>query len=215
MFKIYLSFSLLLVSFMASAQLKKGDVLIGGSAYLSGANTKNQGVDGKSNAGNIFVSAGKMIGATTELGLNLGYGHYSSVVPSNSNGSDSAGLKTNTFSAGLYLRRYKDLGNKFSIFLNGGLLGGYSRSKPVKGSPTNYGDSKVTSIGIGLAPGLAYRVSNHFQAELNFLSLANAGYTHSTVTSSGVTSKTNSFNVGTNLGAGYLQNIGIGFRFIL
>ena len=214
--KIYLSFSFFLITIMSHAQLKKGDVLIGGTASFGAAkNVYPNNADAKAHAGSIRISAGKMLNNQTEFGVFLGYGHSSLQYPLFGASADTSALKVNSYNTGLYLRKYRDLGKGFSFFLQGSLTYDHSSYRPENQIASGYKTQNINSFNLSLLPGFAYRVSKHFQAELTIPSIATALYSHSkTVYQSGTSTQT-SFTVASDLSYQPFQNVGIGFRFIL
>ncbi|MBK8087326.1 MAG: hypothetical protein IPK31_04890 [Chitinophagaceae bacterium] len=77
-------------------------------------------------------------------------------------------------------------------------------------------DTQGYGVNLGLYPGLAYKWNSRFLFELRFADFVNIGYSHREVKGINNTKDVQrNFSLGTSLGLGYLNNIGIGARWIM
>jgi len=210
----YLLAAGLLVLGTSRAQIKKGESWLGG--YVSFQKVDNNPVApnyGTATIAFVSPSFGKAIRDNLLLGVSLTYGTYKTVQP---NDSYTYTLKYSNYGVAFFLRRYKDLGRNFSLFLEGDLGGVYIPQKgSFEGSSGLYLDNKSYSINATLSGGIAYRIMHRWQLEAGFQSLAYAGFGHSREDGSVANNRSlNSFNLGTNLNRA-LNNISIGCRYML
>src|ERR1700712_1257461 len=169
------------ISFAASAQFKKSDVLLGGNlgyGYSSSSNfyTSNvpQETDQRNTNGNFSILAGKALNETTAAGISLSYSPSTS---SNYNGSyNPVNTKTNYFGVGAFYRKYKNLGKEFFFFgqLNANYYWSNQSGKDTLGTKVLSGSS--WGVGASVSPGIAYKISKHFFMELTIPALINVGY---------------------------------------
>ncbi|MBN9382868.1 MAG: hypothetical protein J0H74_19030 [Chitinophagaceae bacterium] len=194
---------------IVNAQIKKGDILLGGNLNFSKQDTKPM----SSNSTSITVAPSFGIATKDNqvIGFNLSYGHTK---------AENYSYPTQTsdiYGAGVFLRRYKLLGSGFSLFAEGNFMGYYSHQKNIyytgTGVPT---DTKGYSFYLGFYPGIAYAISRHVQLETGFQNLAYASYGHTKTTITGATNdvKTDNFLLGTALN----NNLGgftVGLKWLL
>lgn len=197
----------------SNAQIDKGKFLLGGnfSYSKSGNNTASN------NSGLKYLSSGVQLGKVvkdnTVVGLELLYSYinytYASA-PSN---------KSNNYSAGIFYRKYKKMVKDFYLF--GAATGSYFYTK----NPTNYSnytETIKTNGGIlAFVPGVSYGIFKILQVELLIPNLVSLNYTHiKTLDDFGPSLPVgkrvaNNFSFNTSLSAGFLSNVGIGFKFFL
>src|SRR5437763_127898 len=110
--KFYLVAACLSIVFIGNAQIKKGEVLLGGGVNY---NTSSAGsTTGKTNSFYISPSVGRAVEDNIIVGLNLFYSH------ANQNNF----YNSNSYGVSVFVRKYKPLGNSgFSIYLEGSLGG--------------------------------------------------------------------------------------------
>jgi len=115
--KIYLLAACCSIVFFANAQIKKGEILLGGGVNY---NTSSAGsTSGKSNSFYISPSVGQAVQDNLIVGLNLYYSHN----------SQNNIYKSNSYGGSVFIRKYKPLGNSgFSIYLEGSLGGTYNKA---------------------------------------------------------------------------------------
>lgn len=202
----------------AAAQIKKDAVLLGGqvSVYNSKSNT-NTAPPNTTNY-NVFLnlSAGKAIKENTVVGLYGGYGQgkNENIYANNS----SSKLTSTNSAAGVFYRKYKNLGKNFYFF--GEVNAGYrslkqeSENKVVNTITT----TSYTETGgeLGLTPGLSYQLFKKMQLEVLMPSFAGVRYMATKNSGSNTAvQKGNSFQFNTSLNGGLFNGLAVGFRFVL
>lgn len=204
--QFYLLAAGLLAVCIANAQIKKGDMLLGGSLGFNSQNIKPDGPANNSTAINVSPSFGIATKDNLLVGFNLVYSHIKS------DNAQSPTQRADAYGAGFFVRRYKLLGSGFSLFGEGNFMGTYNHQK-------NYyypgaSDSKGYSLNLGFYPGVAYAISPHVQLETGFQNLAYAQYGHTKTTGGTADVKENDFR----LGAGLSSSLGgfvVGFKWLL
>ncbi len=205
------------LSFSAGAQFAKGDKVLGaGLSFQHSINESNAGASpyiGKSNSGSISLDLGFASREHRLSGfyINAGYGKSTneySTMPFLNNSTDyfSAG-------GGFFTRRYQSIGKNFFLFAEGRAGIDYGKQN---NSNSNTGKRTTVNVQAGLFPGISYKTGKHFLLDLRFGDFVSLGYNH--ITDKGVgNTKTEQSNFGfsSSLGLGYLQNIGIGARWII
>lgn len=205
----------------ATAQIKKGAVLLGGQfgfnnstyeATFSPPNPPNTTQTQKNKGGNFSIAIGKAIAENAVIGLNAG---YSGGKNENVNGINIFTSKYNQYNAGIFYRRYKKLASRFYFFGEGGV--GYFASKQTDKNTPAIND--VTRKGSGgqfyLTPGIAYQTGKRLQLEILIPGIVSANYSVTKTTSTGSNTKQDQFYINTNLNGSPLNNLAVGFRFIL
>lgn len=209
MHKALLSLSLLLfISIYANAQISKGSVLLGGDLGVFLLNTKDaSNRESKTSGFSISPTVGKAVKDNLVIG---GLAKFET--------TKAVGIaqtqKSNQYSAGIFVRKYKELGKSdFYFFLQSALRGDIIRQKIYDNTSSTY--TNQTIVGVSVSPGVAYAVSKKVQLELGVNDLASLNYIHSESSAAGPTGKnvTNGFALSTNLTR--LQGFYIGFRFVI
>jgi opacity protein-like surface antigen len=171
---------------------------VGGDFGVSatGGSVKNQNLTtDKSSSLTLGLSPkiGKFINEKVAAGLGLSLSLNQTKTPGNVNViTTSTGLGLNPF-----VRYYAARFNKFSVFGEGTLDLSFSTSKTKVGNTTSNGP-KTNEIGLGIAPGLSYDLSNKLSLEtaLHFMGF---GYTYSSEVSGNSTDRSSTFNLGAGL----------------
>ena len=215
MTRILLSLLVTLSLFSASAQFKKGDLLIGGDLSYSSNKTTSIYYTGeqKTNYGVFDISFGKALKENAVVGINLSY------QPNVNTYNYGAGLITNrtdNYGIGIFYRMYKNLGKDFYLF--GEVGGGYNGSTSSMTDSTGNKTSTGTGYGgrIYITPGIAYKISKKFFLELSIPEIFNAAYSSTKTKAGSVTiSSSDAFAAGVNIDSNPLNSLGIGFRLIL
>ena len=194
------------------AQIKKGSIFLGGD--ISGSMQKTKTAGSTTNEQNGFTISpvfGKAIKDNLVFGGSAGISFYEDEQ------TVSTDSKQNSYGLGIFLRKYKSLGNSgFYLFLQGSLNGNYYRYLQDY-SPYSFKNiTKRYSAGISAYPGVSYAVSKRLHLETGFNNLLYLNYWHekkdeglSPVT----TYKTNGLNVGSSLNN--LSSLYVGFRVLL
>lgn len=205
------------LSCSVSAQFTKGDRILGaGLSFQHSTAESNAGSSpytGKSNSGSISLDLGFAARENRLSGfyINAGYGKSTneySTLPSLNNSSDffNAG-------GGFFTRRYQSIGKNFFLFAEGRAGVDYGKQNS---SNSNTGERTSVNIQAGLFPGVSYKTGKHFLLDLRFGDFVSIGYNHITDKGVGNTKiEQSNFGFSSSLGLGYLQNIGIGARWII
>lgn len=193
--KLYaLAFAALVCS-IAHAQIKKGDIVLGGNLQFfdQGQQTFNAASPPATNSSrnlSIAPSFGKAIKDNLVLGFDVSYSN------SRSEYTGSSATDGNGFSAGFFVRKYKPLGNGFFLFGQSRLSGSYSHSSQNE-PPGNQPDRDVfNSYGFSLQffPGVAYALSPRWQLELGLSNFFLISYSNSKETLSYTNQTDSHFN---------------------
>lgn len=202
----------------ARAQIKKGDILLGGN--LSFYHARDEGANSVGSSETIiglYPSFGKAIKDNLVLGLNLEY----SQVHWKANAAPEYLNNTDTYGGGVFVRRYKYLGSGFSAFIQGDLNYLYTKQKQRNSGGTTTSNLKTNAINAGFDPGIAYAISKKIQVETGFQNLVYANYSHSKSSSYDTADPTpipgttsHSYSFGTTLSSA-LQNFIVGFRILI
>jgi hypothetical protein len=209
-----LSIAIFLFASITKAQITKGSVYLGGSI---GASTSKQQNDTYPNEGkSSWLSINPAVGVTVKnnliAGVDLNYLHGSS---KNFSSQDN---KRNGYGAGLFLRKYFPLSNRFYVFGETGI--GYFSQKyeylKTPGYPFT-STNKQHSVSANIYPGVAIHVFKSLYLEAAFNNLLQIGYTSSSAktssNSSTLTSSQKDFGIQSSLSSGNYLNIGV--RFII
>jgi hypothetical protein len=177
--KLYLSSSLLFIGFLSQAQFSKGTVLLGGDINFQSStdkltvdNAPQAGTTSKQTNISLQPSVGKAIQDNLVLGFGLDFA-YSAVPNPGSNQ-----YQYNEYGAEIFLRKYKELGNRFYLFGESNLGFDYSDLQ-FDYQPSNEPFSteiKGYAINLVFTPGIAYAVSHKWQVEIELPSLLYASY---------------------------------------
>jgi hypothetical protein len=190
----------LITFFNAHAQINKGSIFLGGqiSYYNQGASSPqatNQTT--KNNQFNISPAIGKAIKDNVVVGFDLSYASAE-----NKTTNYPYDQKTNTYGAGIFMRRYVPLGKGFYVFGQGRVGGSYNTGNIKQGDPVIADDIKGFSATFGFYPGISYQLSKRVHLETGFNNLFYIEYDHSSdkQTNTGVLTevKTNTFTAGTS-----------------
>ncbi|RYZ54331.1 MAG: hypothetical protein EOP49_05450 [Sphingobacteriales bacterium] len=200
--KFLLLLSFLSVSIIASAQIHKGAVMIGG--YLSYSTHKSETNDTKTHAFNISPGAGIAVRDNLILGVDV---LYHNALSDYGQGSKN---EMNGFGGGVFLRKYAVIAKKFYLFGQGRI--GTTFFDEEQNSISNAYKVKTTNINLSAYPGVAYSITPKLLLEAGFPDLLYAGYTSRKVTGTS-NDKTTGFQVATSLSSG--TPLSIGMRVLL
>jgi hypothetical protein len=219
MTRILLIPALLFSSFIANAQFKKNDILLGGQlcySYSSNNQKYAPGVtyDYKATTGIFTVNFGKALNENTIAGITLSYMPYS-----NNNYSVDGIIPTkyqdNGYAAGIFYRKYKNLGKEFYLFGEVSALYSWSNESAKDSTGKEIQTGSSWSLGIDFVPGIAYKVSKHFFLELSLPDLINVGYSKTNSKTPQTNIANDRLNLSTSLSSGFLGNLGFGLRLVL
>lgn len=195
--------------FYSNAQVEKGSTLLGGQL---GFTTQGDTSSKKNTNGQIAIRAGKAYKDNRVFGISLGYAGTKNEM--NPNMSDQ---KNTSFTAGIFNRCYKELGHDFYFFGEAGLGYSYGKTTWTNALPASQIKRSQTSssVGLGVTPGLAYRVLDQLHMELLIPSLLAVNYSSSKLKSEGAEQyKANIFSFNTAFSRNPLESLGVGFSFI-
>jgi hypothetical protein len=215
--KCYLFLFLFLISFAASAQIKKQSILLGGQLFYYNNKYQVENLNQKSQSGTISISIGKAIKENRIVGVNLGFSpirqtNYLSY-------GDTTTLIFNRFDIGVFYREYKNLGKDFYFFCQ--VDGAFITANQNEHYQIASADVKATQRGgfISLTPGISYQVFKKMQLELTIPNILGMQYLVTRIDSNMPQIKSSTqeqFLFYSNLNNNSsLSWLGVGFRFVL
>ena len=199
-----------------NAQIKKDAILLGGQVSFYSA--KNTGTptppDSKNNGAALNLSLGKAVNENTVAGVYAGYGKNKA--ENYYNGSTYYTSTTSNYSAGLFYRKYKNFTKNCYFFgeINGG-FSGYKQSTENVQPSSNKSVYTQNGIQLGITPGLSYQIYKKLQLEILIPSVAGISYASTKSTNQTTTIKGSIFQLSTSLNASLLNNVALGFKFVL
>ena len=200
-------------SLTAAAQIKKGAVLLGGNISIN--QTKYTSNNTQTVSGfNFNTTVGQFIRQNMAVGVRLGYGH--SKLENNYNGNTYFNEKTDRYSGGIFVRKYKKLAKDFYFF--GDIGAGYFGSKQTDVEiATNITTRRcVNGIDLDITPGISYRIYKKLQVELLVPGVVNLQYSADKITTVGTVSTIKNFSISSSLTpSSVLNSVSLGFSFIL
>lgn len=221
--KVYFSCALILTSYFAEAQISKGTILLGGNLQLNTSTDKSVTAAGTqvgsktSTTGiTVYPSIGWAVKDNLVLGIQPGIGYYNS-----GDGAGNYDSKENDYSLGIFLRKYKPLGNRFYFFGESMLSFAYQLpTDDDPGNPVIHQDGKNIDLSLGFSPGAAYALSRKWLMEVEFPNVISARYAHDKTNmvyssappsppTSSSTEITNQFNFSTSLTSNFQLEVGL------
>ena len=179
----------------------KGNVFIMGSVGFGSETTGNV----KSNSFTFSPRAGFFVTDNIAIGIALG---VEGTKTEDFDGPTFVETKRTDFSIGAFGRYYFTPGSKFSVFgeLGFNVVSGKVVTDETLGNVTTSYQTKDNGFNLGVAPGIAYHLSNHFSLEAKWGVL---GY-ETTKPDVANSDSTDSFNFGLNLDD---LSLGLVFKF--
>jgi hypothetical protein len=165
---------------LVRAQIKKGEIVLGGDVQYNdqSSNDGSNQVYTNKNWG-INPSIGKAIKDNLVLGLTISYDHGTNAQGDPTSFTGSSDL----FGAGIFLRRYKPLGNNFYLFCQSMFSGSYSHGSSANPAPNNnpssQSDNKGVEVRLQIYPGISYAITRRWQLETGLPNFFVVDYTHS------------------------------------
>ncbi|SIO48473.1 outer membrane beta-barrel protein [Chitinophaga niabensis] len=141
----------------ANAQVKKGNILLGGTVGVGTSSLKTEGVDGKSSATNFEISpkVGYAVNDKWVVGV------FANTAFNNAKSITDVKTKSTSIAPGIFVRNYHNLGeSKFAFFGEANVSYGFGQTKV---ADTKTG--KYTIIDANVVPGIAYFVTKRFNIE--------------------------------------------------
>ncbi|MCF3108859.1 porin family protein [Niabella sp. CC-SYL272] len=195
--------------FYSNAQVEKGSTLLGGQL---GFTTQGDTSSKNNTNGQINIRAGKAYKDNMVFGISLGYAGAK-----NEMNPDVNDQKNTSYTAGIFNRCYKELGHDFYFFGEAGLGYSYGKTTWTDNLPSSQKKRSLTSssVGLGVTPGIAYRVLDHLHMELLIPSLLAVNYSSNKLKSEGTESyKNHTFSFNTAFNRNPLESLGVGFSLI-
>ncbi|MGN6292126.1 MAG: hypothetical protein ACTHMV_05220 [Chitinophagaceae bacterium] len=198
---------------VTDAQIKKGATFLGGD--ISGNTSRTKAADtvySKQKGFTISPVFGKAIRENVVLGVDL-----IAMTSLNETGGGTSEQKNRAYGGGIFLRKYKQLGNSgFSIFAQGRLGVRFDRYETNSTNATYSDVTKTFNTTLSAYPGMSYTISKKLQLEIGFYDLLAINYASSkrTVTDSQVNEyKTTGFSLSSSLDN--FSPFYLGFRLLL
>ncbi len=208
LYSILLAF--LFASTFVHAQIKKGSTLLGGDI---GGNTQKTQTGNQEALRQWGISLSPVYGMAIKDNLILGgdltfaYSEYDNI------GSEQ---RINVYGGGVFLRKYKSIGNSgFYIFLQGRAGYRYLQSEVEAGTVVT-DRVKNHSVNLSVYPGLSYALSRKLHLESGFNNLLSLNYYTEKRTTAGIpviVNRNSGFNISSSLNN--VSNLYLGFRVIL
>jgi hypothetical protein len=225
--KIYLLVTFFMAVLISQAQIKKGGILLGGNVGFStqSGSPGDPATSYTTTATSFFLnpSYGKAVRDNLLIGFDLSYSGSKNYSDQNLvNPGQTFTGRIHDYGAGFFVRRYKNLGSGFSLFLQG-RLGVFYQKQTDENTNSTATDPDVNSkeyiVNLGFYPGISYAVSRRVQLETGFQNLIYAQYSHQRETfqeQGSVPSdfKQNNFSLGTSL-SNSLSGFVVGVRILL
>jgi hypothetical protein len=216
--KVVLPVLLLAMVSRSEAQFTAGQKLLGGNFSFGTSSATGESNPPKSWGINVSPKIGFVKDKNTVYGFSLSY----AVQGNKSSGLPAQEYKTryNYANASFYVQKIKWLGEKWFIYGEGGVTGGFNNQKAFYTEDKNRKNkADGWSAGIYITPGVSYMVTKKLLLDLRLQQLLYAGFSKQTATNaeSDITrfGSYKSFNASSDLNNNTLGNIGIGFRLIL
>lgn len=192
------------------AQISKGAVLLGGGIGYNSQENKQEGATIETKTSNFYVSPA--IGIAVKENLIIG-GDLSFSSQMQENGSNETNHKY--YGAGIYMRRYLLIANRFYIFGQGRVGANIFDGETTQG--TDYiSTNKGYNINVGIYPGVSFQVNKKLHLEAGFNNLVYLQYENGKVKTkslgnlSNVTSKSFAINSSLN----NMTGLYVGFRLL-
>lgn len=150
---------------LAHAQTDQGTIMLGGGLNFNTASSKTAGVDnGTTTSFGIRPNVGYFISDNLAIGLGLGFNSSTTKTPTAGGGTGNDETVTSEFTVSPFVRYYSEIGDKAGAFLQGSVNFGSDKSKftPAGGATA---ESKGSSIGVGISPGVYWFITNHIGLE--------------------------------------------------
>ncbi|MBO9153170.1 outer membrane beta-barrel protein [Chitinophaga sp. GCM10012297] len=186
----------------ANAQVKKGDVLVGGNVGIATSSEKVDGTDGKttSTTFNISPKAGYALSDKWMVGVFVGTDFTNS---KDKTVEPNTELKSTVIAPGIFVRNYHMLGEKVALFGEANVAYGFGT---VKANDTK--TASVNSIDANIVPGISYFVNKRFVLEGVF-----GGINYSNVKSTNEINNVETTNSSFNFDFTKKFRVGVSFLF--
>lgn len=195
------------------AQIEKGSVLLGGQISYNNTKIYQTNQPTETNESGVFsVSAGKAFKENQVWGLTFTYSPNSQ---HNYFTGENYGInKSTSYGAGLFFRQYQKLSGRFSFFIEAGAFYFYSKQSLKDSSNTAIQSGNQNGGTINLGPGIAFKVSKHFQLEMEIPTIASVSYNRMLQNSGNIETKQDNFGFYSSLNSNFFNSLGLGFRYM-
>ena len=203
----------LLLSLTTKAQIGKGSLWLGGGiGFNSSKEYDDTSTYNKIHGYSVNPAIGKAISENTIVGIDLSYSHNET--ESKSTNYYTSKVKTDSYGAGIFIRRYVPIISRLYIF--GHARAGVGFSKETDTYQDNVRESKTWGPSLNFTPGISFAVNKKLQLETGLNNLFYIGYSHSkityTPTTGGLTNReSNSFSANASVSGNTPLYIGIRF----
>ena len=213
--KVKLLIITLFIFSLSNAQIKKGNLFIGGDVYLSISNATNINANNENTRSSSFGFS-PSIGWVTKDNLVVGATILSNFT--NNEYSPDGNNKSYRIGAGIWMRKYLPIGKSFYLFGNGMLA-----AQPVYSYNSNSiqpGNKESSfSIDINVVPGIAYQVNKGLFLEAALNNLFSLGYRRTIIeyqNANNTNSKgvANSFGLSSGIGSSAPLQVGIRWMIV-
>ena len=214
-----MKFNLLIITLfifsVSNAQIKKGNLFIGGDVYLSISNATNINANNENTHSSSFGFS-PSIGWVTKDNLVVGATILTNFT--NNEYSPYGSNKSYRIGAGIWMRKYLPIGKSFYLFGNGMLA-----AQPVysyNSNSTQPGNKeRGFSINVNVVPGIAYQVNKGLFLEAALNNLFSLGYTKTNIeyqNANNINSKgvTNSFVLSSGIGSSAPLQVGVRWMIV-
>jgi hypothetical protein len=215
---VFLTMFFLLTVLINFAQFQKGNKVLGFGFGLSTTMGEAENLQFRETTTTKEINGSLELGFAIKenrlSGFFLGGGFGESKFESENPSSIDSKNTSYNYSAGYFTRMYKSLGKGFYVF--GDVRGGYQYNYS-KNSSTVDNWQQTHSITGSFFPGVTYKWTNRFLFEIRTGDFISVGYSKRT-SKNGFTNErfgSNSLYINSSLGLGFLQNFGIGARWII
>ena len=162
------------ISMAATAQIKKGSVLLGGQLSFSLAKNNVGNPQVSDQDGGLYnLSVGKAIKDNSVIGLFGGFGHTTN---SYFNGTQITERMYKNYQVGVFYREYKPLGKDFYLFGQADLSYSRSTEKTVVSGTSGDVYNKISGVNVGVTPGISHQLLKKLQVELKLPNIFSASY---------------------------------------
>lgn len=189
----------------------KGSKLLGGNIGFSSQKQDNGFPNLKTSYTSFDISPvyGVAVKDNLFVGVSLGYGFG---INRNWNGNLSMvdSTKRNSFSYGVFVRKYRPLKNNFSLFLQGGITGSNSKEVYENQQPISDYYRKSFGLNASITPGISYQITPKLQIESGFSNILGVGYNETSYQNF----KETAFAAYTSL-SNFSSSLYFGFRLLL
>jgi hypothetical protein len=201
---------MLTLAYTASSQITTGSTYIGGTISFNNNKEEANNVELKSNSFLISPSIGKAIRENLIFGVDLNY------LRTEQEFLTAPKLETKGYGAGVFLRKYFPIVNRFFVFGHSNL--GFVITDIDQGTGNTRIEGDGFGVNLGLSPGISYYVGKNLYLEAGFNNLVLIAYNEVKTTqhaANGTTTETKSTDYSLSSSLSNSTDLNIGVRFII